>query len=378
MWLAAAIGGLLVLITGMLPTTDAGNVLREVAPVLIFLVGVTVIAELADAAGVFDAAAHRAAVFGRGRTFRLWLCVVALGTITTIALSLDTTAVLLTPVVLTLASRVGLPAIPFAMTTVWLANTASLLLPISNLTNLLAQNKIGVSPAGFATRMWLPALVAIIVTILVLGLRYRRSLRGSYDIPERPTVSDRPLFWTAVGVCVAIGPLAVAGVPIAWISSAGAVILAALVLARRREALRFSLVPWRLVVLVVGLFFVIGAWQLHGLNELLSHVAGTGGSFLNLLQFTGVSAAGANIGNNLPAYAALQPLAGNADRLYALLLGVNLGPLVLLWGSLATLLWRERCIARGVQISWREFATVGIIGVPILLVTTTAALLVTS
>jgi arsenical pump membrane protein len=377
MWLPAAIGGLLVILTGLLPSNQAGEVLRSVAPVLIFLVGVTVIAELADVAGVFDVAAHRAAVLGRGQTFRLWLCVVALGTITTIALSLDTTAVLLTPVVLTLASRVGLPAVPFAMTTVWLANTASLLLPISNLTNLLAQNKIGVSSAGFAARMWFPALVAIIVTMLVLGLRYRRSLRGSYDIPERPAVSDRPLFWTALAVCVAIGPLAVTGVPIAWISSVGAVILSALVLVRRREVLRFSLVPWRLVLLVVGLFFVVGAWQLHGLNDLLAHVAGTGGSFFNRLQLTGISATGANVVNNLPAYAALQPLAGSADRLYALLLGVNLGPLVLLWGSLATLLWRERCIARGVQISWREFATVGIIGVPILLVTTTAAMMVT-
>ena len=83
----------------------------------------------------------------------LWLLVVLVAALSTIFLSLDTTAVLLTPVVIVLARHAGLNPLPFALTTVWLANTGSLLLPVSNLTNLLAQHAMGdPSPARVRRR----------------------------------------------------------------------------------------------------------------------------------------------------------------------------------------------------------------------------------
>ncbi len=111
--------------------------LQRAAPVLLFLTAITVVAELSDLAGVFAAAARAAARLGRGRAVVLWLLAVGLAVAATTVLSLDTTAVLLTPVVLSLANQLQLPPALFAMTTVWLANTASLL-PVSNLTNLTA------------------------------------------------------------------------------------------------------------------------------------------------------------------------------------------------------------------------------------------------
>ncbi len=74
---------------------------------LLFLVAITVVAQLAQSAGVFDAAAHLAARAGRGHTWALWLLIVVIATVSTIVLSLDTTAVLLTPVALALAVQVG-------------------------------------------------------------------------------------------------------------------------------------------------------------------------------------------------------------------------------------------------------------------------------
>src|SRR3954452_10941862 len=105
----------------------------------------TVLAELADEAGVFDVAAHRAARLARGRTLALYGLVVVLASATTVLLSLDTTAVLVTPVVLALAQQLELSPVPFALAAVWLANTASLLLPVSNLTNLLAISRLDLS-----------------------------------------------------------------------------------------------------------------------------------------------------------------------------------------------------------------------------------------
>jgi arsenical pump membrane protein len=116
----------------------------------------------------------------RDRYFALFLLCVLLASLTTISLNLDTTAVLLTPVILALAGKVQLPAAPLAMTTVWLANTASLLLPVSNLTNLLAADRVALEPIEFAQRMWAPQLAAILTTMVFLWVFYwRRGERGS-------------------------------------------------------------------------------------------------------------------------------------------------------------------------------------------------------
>jgi arsenical pump membrane protein len=352
--------------------------LARAAPILVFLLTITVVAELADAAGVFQSAAALAARGGRGSVRWLWLLVVLLGSVTTVLLSLDTTAVLLTPVVLALAGQLGVAPWPFALATVWLANTASLLLPVSNLTNLLLVDKLGWSVARYAGRMWLPALVAVAVSVTVLAVLLRTALRGHYASGPDSPVGDRPLFRLAVTVCTAVGPLFVAGVPPWVVGTGGALVLAAAFALRRREALRWGLLPWRLVVITLGLFLVVGFRQQHGLSRLLGDLAGHQDSFGGLLRTAASGAIGANLVNNLPAYIALEPVAAaSPDRLLSLLIGTNLGPLVTVWASLATLLWRERCRAGGLEIRAGGFALAGLVGVPLLLVSSTAALWVT-
>lgn len=134
----------------------------RVVPILGFLLCITVVAELADRIGVFALLADQVAVLARGSVARLWGLVVVLATLSTAVLSLDTTAVL-TPVVLALATQLGLDRAVFAYTTVWLANTASLVLPVSNLTNLLALHVLRLDAPAFASgrprprRSWSPS-----------------------------------------------------------------------------------------------------------------------------------------------------------------------------------------------------------------------------
>ena len=145
----AIIGGMLwaagaaALVLGVLPPDDALAIGERVWPILLFVVAMTVVAELAAAAGLFGACAAWLARVSRGHGWLLWGLVFALAAVTTAFLSLDTTAVLLTPVVIAVARANGVPALPFALTTVWVANTGSLLLPVSNLTNLLARERLG-------------------------------------------------------------------------------------------------------------------------------------------------------------------------------------------------------------------------------------------
>ena len=174
--LACGIGCVL---TGLLPAGEAEANMRRIAPLLLFLTCVIVLANLARQAMVFDVIATRLAIAGRGRYPLLFLLCVAFTSATTAFLNLDTTAVLLTPVLLALAARADIAAVPLAMTTVWLANTASLLLPVSNLTNLLAADRVALSAPSFAARMWPSQLVVVLVTMAFLWAFYwRRGRRG--------------------------------------------------------------------------------------------------------------------------------------------------------------------------------------------------------
>lgn len=364
MWLAAVLAGLLVVGTGAVSPENAGEIVARASPILAFLVAVTLLAELADIAGVFDVAGRWAVRAARGRTLVLFFLVAGLSTVTTVVLSLDTTAVLLTPVVLAMCTQLDLDPLPFALSTVWLANTTSLLLPVSNLTNLLAASRLQISVGAFAGRMWLPTVATSLTTILLLVALHHRTLRGRYRTPPPPpSPFDRPLLLANAVACLCFVGLVLSGTNITLAAIIGAAVTVAAFSIRKRGALRWSLVPWRLVLLVLGLFLLVEAGQQHGLDTALGRVAGASGSSpVELLRLSGVAVAAANLANNLPAYLALEPVSGSApDRLLTLLIGVNAGSVILPWGSVATLLWRERCRARGLMISWRRFALAGLV-----------------
>jgi arsenical pump membrane protein len=351
--------------------SEVVKMVARIAPVLVFLMAVTVIAELADRAKVFDVAAREAAHLAHGRVWRLWLLVVALATGLTIVLSLDTCAVLLTPVVLSMARQLDIPPKLFAFTTVWLAGTASLLLPVSNLTNLLAAHPFRQLGTSYLSVSWRPAIAAVVITVAVLAVLFHRDLGRSYSVPPTPPVEDKVLFWGSAAVCVLLGPAFVSGVEVAYPATAGALILVVLFAVRRRSALHWSLIPYKLVITVVVLFTVVGFLSAHGLEDLLRRIAGTTSD----LRLSATAAIGANLFDNLPAYLAMEPVASNSpNRMLALLIGVNCGCLLTLWGSLATLLWRARCDAARVDISWWSFLWRGLILTPLVILGSVLAL----
>jgi len=376
--------GAVAVLTGVLPGPEAIGIGERVWPILLFVVAITVVAELAADAGLFTLVASRLVRWGRGSTWLLWVLVVALATLSTVFLSLDTTAVLLTPVVITLARHAGLSPVPFALTTVWLACTASLLLPVSNLTNLLAEHAIDeasaaagagpLGPGGFAALMAVPAIIAVVVPCLVLAIVYRRQLSDGYTVDVEPAGTDRVLLVVSGVVVVLLLPLLVSGIPVWMPALAAAVVLAAVFLVRRPSALRFALVPWQLVLLASGLFLVVEAAHALGLATLLASVAGTGDSLPALLRLAGVGLVSANLVDNLPAYLALEPVAGEPVRFAALLIGVNAGALITPWASLATLLWHSRLVAADVEFGWGRFVALGLVVAPLTVLAATLGL----
>jgi Na+/H+ antiporter NhaD/arsenite permease-like protein len=366
-----AFGGGILLSAGILlvaakvePVPAAIALAARVWPILLFVAAITVVTDLAAAAGVFTVIAVRMTRWGAGRAWLLWGLVCLLCTLTTIFFSLDATAVLITPIVVRVVRRAGLPVMPFALTTIWLANTASLFLPVSNLTNLLAQRAGSGGVAAFVAVSWLPATVAVLVPVAFLGFLFRRDLSARFTpgVARRPI--DRVSFRIGVVVLGGLLPALVSGVPV-WIpASAAALILIAVFTVRQPSVLHPTMVPWSLLVFAGGLFLVLDAAHQSGLGAVLAGV--TGGGVAGLFRVAGLGALGANTVNNLPAYLAIAPaVAGHPVRVMALLIGTNCGPLVTPWASLATLLWHRRLATLGVHVRWGRYMLVGLLGAPL-------------
>ncbi|MBG6065763.1 SLC13 family permease [Micromonospora ureilytica] len=355
-----AVAGAACALSGLLPHAETTATLHRILPLLLFLGTVIVLAELTAVAGVFDVLASRLAIATRGSWVALFLLCGGLATVTTLVLNLDTTAVLLTPVLLALARNLRVPAAPLAVTTVWLANTASLLLPVSNLTNLLAADRVGLSPLAYAERMALPQLAAVAVTMALLWYawwRRERPVGGRFVPPARHVPADPVLHRTALAGCLLFVAGILAGVEIEFASTVALALVLLGFVVRSPAALRPGLVPVRLLLFVTGLFLVVQTLGRHGLDDLVGGLLGADGGALGALRAGSTGALLSNTVNNLPAYLAGESVlpSGDHTRLLALLIGTNVGPLAAPWASLATLLWFERCRAAGVSVPVTRF-----------------------
>jgi arsenical pump membrane protein len=371
----------LVVALGIVPVSDAGRTLREIGPTVGFLAAILLFGHLCAEAGVFDYLGELAARASRGEPRTLLRLVVVLAAVVTATLTLDATVVLLTPVVLATTARLQVPAKPHLYACTRLANSGSLLLPVSNLTNLLVFDRSGLSFARFAALMSLPWLVVVAAEWVALRTFFGRELAGA-DRPVRDRVRPAPRYALAVlGATVTLFVVTSSlHVAPAWAALAGCV---ALLVPRVRQG---NIAARRLVaeaspgfcLFVLALAVVVDGVTRHGLGHLLDRLTPNGTTFAALLAAAGLAALLANVVNNLPATLAFVPVvAGHPGLVAAVLLGVNIGPNATYPGSLATLLWRRQLPA-GTKPAVREFHAFGLLTVPVLLVLAAAALWATT
>ncbi|GAB1339268.1 arsenic transporter [Streptomyces sp. E-15] len=344
---------------------------ERLGPVVGFLAAVLVLAHFCDLEGLFRACGAWMARWAAGRPVRLLTAVFALASAITAVLSLDATVVLLTPVVFATAARTGVRPKPHVYACTHLSNTASLLLPVSNLTNLLAFAASGLSFTRFAALMALPWVAAIGVEYLVFRRFFARDLAAAAVADRETGEAPRlPVFaLVTVGCTLAGFVLASAfGVDPAWVAAAGALVLAGRALARRQATpltvVRAAAPAFLAFVLALGV--VVRAVVDNGLADVLGHVLPGGTGPAALLGTAALAALLANVINNLPAVLVLLPLAAPAGpvAVLAVLLGVNIGPNLTYAGSLATLLWRRIVHRHEHDVNLGEFTRLGLLAVP--------------
>lgn len=287
----------------------------------------------------------------------------------TIALNLDTAIVLLTPIYIDIARRTGRDPLVLAASTVLLACLASSVLPVSNLTNLIAVEQTGATAADFVAHLALPAAVAIGVGWWCYRWRFDPDRRVSMPIehvgsasPPNPAAPGRSttigfVLLTAVVFGFVLGPTV--GAP-AWTVAVAADVVIFTVL---RRPLRPADIPLGTAAAVasIGVLAAGAAAALHTSRL----IAGT--NSLALARTIGATALGANVLNNLPALLVALPATGDGvgPRTWAVLIGVNMGPVVLVTGSLASMLWLDALNRFGVRATARDFTRIGVsVGLP--------------
>jgi arsenical pump membrane protein len=376
-WAVAAIGALALVALGVLSSADARAAVKELGPTVGFLAALLLLADGCRRAGMFDALGAFMASGSEGRPARLLALVFLVAAGTTAVLSLDATIVLLTPIVFATAARLHMNPRPHVYACSHLANSASLLLPVSNLTNLLAFHASGLSFTRFGVLMALPWLVALLIEWLVLRASFAgelkrsavRSTRG-VDRPELPRFALAVLGFTLAGFVLS-APLGIAPV---WIAAAGAAVLALRERPRPVELVRAAEPAF--LVFVLGLGIVVYGASQHGLSSAVDSLLPHGTALPALLAVAAISAVAANLLNNLPATLIILPVvaASGHGAVLAMLVGVNVGPNLTYVGSLATLLWRRIVHAHDEETDMAEFTRLGLRTVPPILVASTLAL----
>ncbi len=359
-WLGRAVfaaGAGAAVVAAVLAPADAGAAARQDWTPFVLVSGLLLLGLVARDDGLFDAAGDLMARTAAGSR-SLFAASAVLVAVVTAVLNLDTAVVFLTPVLVVAARRRGSDDAPFLYLAVFLANGASLLLPGSNLTNLIVLGGTHQSGRAFAAGM-LPAWVAASVAVpAVLAVAFRRHLRTSGPRPDRRARPRLGVGLAGIGAAVVV-TLALSGAAMAVVVLGLGAAAVAIRLAQRRlvpAALSSTVdvpVLAGLFGLAVGLGALGRAWS--GPEWLLAHASSW--------QQAAIGAVTSVLCNNLPAASLLA--ARTVPDPKALLVGLNLGPNLAVTGALSAVLWLGVSRPLGCRPSAARYSRLGLAVVPV-------------
>lgn len=393
----ATIGALLALVTGVIQLNDIPAVWHIVWNATAAFIAVIIISLLLDESGFFEWCALHVARWGSGRGRLLFTYIVLLGACVAALFANDGAALILTPIVIAMLLALGFSkgaTLAFVMAAGFIADTASLPLIVSNLVNIVSADFFKLGFNAYAAVMVPVDIAAIITTLIVLHLFFRKDIPASYEVSRLKLPAEaikEPATFKAgwlVLLLLLVGffllePL---GIPVSAIAALGALIL--FIVAKRGQAINTGKVlrgaPWQIVIFSLGMYLVVYGLKNAGLTQHLSDL-------LNLIASHGLWAATLGTGlvtallssvmNNMPTVliGALSIDASSAQgvikeaMIYANVIGCDLGPKITPIGSLATLLWLHVLDQKNINISWGYYFRVGVVmTLPVLLVTLSA------
>jgi arsenical pump membrane protein len=376
-WIAG--GVLLLLIFRLVPLQPAARAAVKALDVCLFLIGMMMLSELAREHGVFDWLSSVAVRSARGSCSRLFALVYGVGTIVTIFMSNDATAVVLTPAILTAVRKAKVEPLPYLFVCAFIANAASFLLPISNPANLVVFHN-QMPPLGrWLLSYGVPSLLSIAATFVTMRWLFRKELSAAIEgeVQAKPLRSEGLLVLGGLAAMVAVLLTASSlgkdlGLPTCL---AALVITAVVSIKARSNPLGLAReISWATLALVAGLFVMVDAMETIGAmqqtREWLTWAQTLGSTAGTLIAGFAVGVAN-NLVNNLPlgliAGSTLQAAHVKGLIADAVLIGVDLGPNLSITGSLATILWLIALRKETIDVSFWDFLKVGVVAMPVAL-----------
>ena len=369
-------GAILLMVLRLVSLQMAGRAVAEGLDVYLFLIGMMLVSELASVNGVFDWLSSVAVRGAQRSCARLFTLIYGIGTIVTILMSNDATAVVLTPAILTAVRKAKVEPLPYLFACALVANAASFVLPISNPANLVVFHT-GMPPLG----RWLlfygvPSILSIAATYAVMRLVFRKDLSAAIEgeVAAEALRGEGKLVLAGIASMVLVLLVASSlkkdlGLPtcLAAIAVTGAVSIKS-----RSNPIRLARsISWATLILVAGLFIMVDAVESIGALKLTrawldraEQLAPAAGALI--VGFAvGI---GNNLVNNLPlgliAGGTLQAAHTKGLIAHAVLIGVDLGPNLSVTGSLATILWLLALRKEKLDVSFWRFLKVGAIAMP--------------
>jgi arsenical pump membrane protein len=369
----AVLGAVCLVAFSLVPWGDAMAAIARGTDVYLFLAGMMVLAELAREEGVFDWLATHAARHADGSARRLFVLIYGVGTLVTVFLSNDATAVVLTPAVYAVARAVKAEPLPYLFICAFIANAASFALPISNPANLVVFGTHMPTLSAWIAQFGIPSVVAIAATYVALRPVQAEALRQPISQKVEVVEFTRAGRLSACGIAAAAAVMVTAsalGLRLGLLTFIAGTVTAVIVLVteRRSPAPLLKHVAWSVLPLVAGLFVLVEGLIRTGVIGQLAHAlhAAAAGSPAGASMSAGLlTALACNLMNNLPtglivgSAAASTPLPAHVTG--ALLVGVDLGPNLSVTGSLATILWLVALRREGGHVSAWDFLRIGVV-----------------
>ncbi len=391
----SALGGAAIcLALGLIHPRDIAEIWHIVWNATATLIAIIITNTILDEAGFFKWLALHVVRWARGNSTALLALVILFGAGISGLLTNDGAALILTPIVMEILLALGFSGaslFAFVMSAGFIADAASLPLSISNLVNILSADYFKIGFRQYAGVMAPVNVIAIITSLIVLVLYFKRDIPGCYSVNNLPDpvtgIRDRLTFHTGWVVLL----LTLAGfftlgrfsIPTSVIAGAGALVL--LIVAGRnhivgtRRLLRLA--PWNVVFFSMGMYLIVMALRNAGLTLWLSslfQLFADSGLWIATLGTGIVAAFLSSVTNNLPGVLlgmlSIQDSHGpdlvHQAMIYANVIGSDLGPKITPIGSLATLLWLHVLARRGIKIGWGAYFRTGIVlTMPVLLAT---------